>query len=140
MTVETSNEILAAQRKLRPTSPHLSIYQPQIPWILSSLNRITGATLAGGLYIFGTAYLAAPLFGFILDSASMAAAFASWPVFLKVATKLTIAFPFTFHSVNGLRHLVWDFGKGFTNQQVIKTGWTVLGLSVTSALALATLL
>jgi succinate dehydrogenase (ubiquinone) cytochrome b560 subunit len=102
-------------------------------------HRITGAILSGTFYVFGSAYLVAPLFGWHLDSASLAAAFASWPVILKVATKFTLALPFTFHSFNGVRHLVWDLAKAFNNQTVIKTGWTVVGLSVTSALALATL-
>jgi succinate dehydrogenase (ubiquinone) cytochrome b560 subunit len=53
MTTESIPEaeagsIIAAQRKNRPISPHLSIYKPQIPWVLSSLNRITGAVLSGG--------------------------------------------------------------------------------------------
>jgi succinate dehydrogenase (ubiquinone) cytochrome b560 subunit len=103
-------------------------------------HRITGAILSGGLYVFGSAYLVAPLFGWHLDSATLAAAFASWPVVLKVAAKFAVAMPFTFHSFNGVRHLVWDLGKSFTTPAVIKTGWTVVGLSVTSALALATLI
>jgi len=129
--------ILAAQRKHRPTSPHLSIYQPQIPWIASSLNRITGAMLSGGFYIFGAAYLVSPVLGWHLDSASMAAAFAAWPVALKVATKALIAFPFTFHSFNGVRHLVWDLGKEFKNKEVINTGLVVFGLTGITTLYLA---
>jgi succinate dehydrogenase (ubiquinone) cytochrome b560 subunit len=39
--------------------------------------------------------------------------------------------------MNSVRHLIWDLGKQLTNKQVIRTGWTVVGLSVTSALALA---
>lgn len=139
MTPADSNEILAAQRKKRPTSPALSIYRPQVTWILSPLHRITGGILSGGLYIFGTAYLVGPLFGWHLDSTSMVAAFGAWPVLAKVATKAAIAFPFTFHSFNGLRHLSWDLRKGFANQQVIQTGWTVVGLSAITTLALATL-
>jgi succinate dehydrogenase (ubiquinone) cytochrome b560 subunit len=69
----------------------------------------------------------------------MAAAFAAWPVAAKVAAKFAVAWPFTFHCFNGLRHLVWDMGKSFTNKAVIKTGWTIVGLSAASALALATL-
>jgi len=102
-------------------------------------NRITGAALSGGIYIFGSAYLVAPLFGWHLESATIAAAFGAWPVAAKVATKFAIAIPFTFHSFNGIRHLVWDTGAQFTNKQVIRTGWTVIGISTASALALATM-
>lgn len=78
-----------------------------------------------------------PLFGWHLDTASLAAAFATWPLAAKVLVKMSLAFPFTFHSFNGIRHLVWDVGAQLKNQQVIRTGWTIVGLSVVSALALA---
>lgn len=138
-TTNTSDptKILAQQRLNRPVSPHLTIYKPQITWIGSATNRITGVALSGGLYLFATAYLASPLFGWHLESASLAAAFGSLPLLAKVACKGTVAFPFVYHSLNGLRHLMWDAGRGFTNQQVIKTGWTVVGLSAASALLLA---
>lgn len=129
-------DLLAAQRRNRPVSPHLGIYKPQITWIGSSLNRITGCILSGGLYVFGAAYLAAPLFGWHLESASIAAAFGAWPVAAKFATKLFIAFPFTYHSFNGIRHLVWDTGAAFTNKQVIVTGYIVFAISGITALGL----
>ena len=136
MTPADSYKILVAQRKLRPVSPHLTIYQPQIPWILSALNRITGCVVSGGFYVFGAAYLVSPLFGWHMDSATMAAAFGSLPVMAKVAAKFAVAMPFTFHSINGIRHLVWDLALNFKNKSVIATGWTVVGLSVASSLAL----
>ncbi|KAG9245444.1 succinate dehydrogenase cytochrome b subunit [Calycina marina] len=140
MTPEDSLQILIAQRKLRPNSPHLTIYQPQIPWILSITHRITGSVLSGGFYIFGSLYLVAPLFGWHIDSASMAAAFGSWPVVAKVLTKFAVAMPFSFHSWNGIRHLFWDMTKGFANQSVIRTGWFVVGLSIVSSFGLALIL
>ncbi|KAL5356655.1 hypothetical protein BJX96DRAFT_143167 [Aspergillus floccosus] len=136
---EDPTKILAKQRLNRPVAPHLSIYRPQITWYASGFNRITGVALSGGLYLFATAYLAAPLFGWHLESASLAAAFAALPIAAKVLLKGTVAFPFTFHCMNGVRHLVWDLGRGITNQQVIKSGWTVVGLSALSAIALALL-
>lgn len=104
---------------------------------MSSLNRISGVALAGSLYLWAPAYLAAPLLGWHLESASMAAAFGALPVVAKVLIKFGVALPFTFHGFNGLRHFAWDMGKQLTNKQVIVTGWTVAGLTVTSALALA---
>jgi hypothetical protein len=47
---DAESEYLRAQRKLRPTSPHLSIYQPQLTWYMSSAHRITGVALGGGMY------------------------------------------------------------------------------------------
>jgi succinate dehydrogenase (ubiquinone) cytochrome b560 subunit len=66
----------------------------------------------------------------------MAAGFAAWPAVMKVAAKFAVALPFTFHSINGVRHLVWDMAMNFKNKNVIVTGWTVVGLSVASTLAL----
>jgi len=137
MTPADSYEILVAQRKNRPTSPHLGIYRPQITWIPSMFHRITGSILSGGLYLFGAAHLVSPLLGWHLDSASMAAAFGSLPVWAKVATKFSFALPFTFHSFNGLRHLSWDLGKTFTNKAVVQTGWVCVGVSTAAALYLA---
>lgn len=42
------SELLRQQRKVRPVSPHLSIYQPQITWYLSGAHRVTGAAVGGG--------------------------------------------------------------------------------------------
>lgn len=92
--------------------------------------------LSGGFYVFGLAYLVSPLLGWHLDSHSLAAAFATWPIILKVLAKFTVAMPFTFHSFNSIRHLIWDTGSTFTNRQVIITGWTAVAVSVASALAL----
>lgn len=41
----------------------------------------------------------------------MAAAFGSLPVAAKFGIKTAIAMPFTYHSLNGVRHLVWDTGS-----------------------------
>ena len=69
----------------------------------------------------------------------MAAVFGSLPMALKVATKFVVALPFTFHTMNGLRHLTWDLGKSFANKTVVKTGWVVTGATIASSLYLALL-
>jgi succinate dehydrogenase (ubiquinone) cytochrome b560 subunit len=76
------------------------------------------------------------LLGWHLDSHSVAAAVASWPIILKVVGKFALAMPFTFHSFNSIRHLIWDTGSQFTNRQVIITGGAAVAVSVVSALAL----
>lgn len=131
------NEILNKQRLARPISPHLSIYQPQIPWLLSALNRITGSILSGGFYLFGFTYLVAPLFGWHVESAALAEWFGELPTAVKAGMKFLIALPFTFHSFNGVRHLMWDSGRELANKSVVRTGWAVVGLTVVSSVGLA---
>ena len=41
-------DILNAQRIKRPSSPHFTIYEPQITWIGSIANRVTGGGLSAG--------------------------------------------------------------------------------------------
>ena len=125
------------QRLSRPVSPNIGIYKAQITWYLSGLNRITGSVLSGGFYIFGFSYLISPLFGWHIESPALVAAFAGLPVVAKVAIKLGVALPFTFHCFNGVRHLFWDTGRGFANQAVIRSGWLVVGLTAVSSLVLA---
>jgi len=134
-----ADAILVKQRLNRPVSPHLTIYRPQITWYGSAFNRITGCILSGGIYIFGSAYLIAPMVGWNLSSVSLAASFAAWPIAAKVLTKTLIAIPFTFHTINGLRHILWDFGVLFKNKEVQTTGWVVVGLSTVASIALALL-
>ncbi|KAF8477543.1 cytochrome b556 subunit of succinate dehydrogenase [Kalaharituber pfeilii] len=132
-----ARSILASQRLKRPVSPHLSIYQPQLTWYMSATNRITGAILSGGLYSFALLYLISPYLGFHLESATLAASFAALPVAAKVGIKAFIAAPFTFHSLNGIRHLVWDTGRQLHLKGVYRTGYAVLGLTAVSTAALA---
>lgn len=130
--------ILAEQRLRRPVSPHLTIYQPQITWYASALNRITGSVLSGGFYVFGFTYLVSPLFGWhFLDSAVLASSFGALPWWGKAGLKFGVALPFTFHSFNGVRHLVWDTGRELSNQQVRVTGWAVVGATMLASGVLA---
>ncbi|OAX83960.1 succinate dehydrogenase, cytochrome b556 subunit [Emergomyces africanus] len=134
--ISDPNDLLRKQRLNRPTSPNLSIYRPQITSVLSILHRNTGLAVSGGFYLFFAAYVAFPWLGWHIDTASMAASFGTLTVAAKVLLKTTVALPFTFHCFNGVRHLVWDSGRALRNKQVIRSGWAVVGLSISSALLL----
>ncbi|KAI5780864.1 hypothetical protein EDC01DRAFT_667524 [Geopyxis carbonaria] len=121
--------LLLAQRKLRPLAPHLSIYQPQLTWLLSSLHRITGVTLAGSVYLFGISYAVAPLFGLHMETATMVASLATLPIAAKILLKATLATPFAFHCINGVRHLNWDTARELHLKGVYRTGYAVIGLT-----------
>lgn len=130
-TPAEENSILVAQRKNRPVSPHLQIYEKQMTAVLSGLHRITGVGLAAGFYAVTVSFAAG-----IVDSASLVALFSALPVAAQVLLKTLAAFPFAFHSWNGIRHLIWDSGREVNVKGVYRTGYAILGLTAVSALAL----
>ncbi|KAJ3110204.1 hypothetical protein HDU96_006840 [Phlyctochytrium bullatum] len=108
----------------RPISPHLTIYQPQLTWYMSAAHRITGAGIAGLMYLGAMVYAVAPF-----SSAAVATAISSLPYAVTFLGKLTIAFPTIYHSVNGVRHLIWDTGSQLSLKGVYQTGYAALAVS-----------
>jgi len=105
----------------RPLSPHLQIYRPQITSITSITHRLTGLLLAAGL-LFLVYWLMALADG---PEAFAAAAdfFRSW--FGRVVLA-GVAFSFFYHLCNGIRHLVWDTGRGLELDTARKSGYAVI--------------
>ena len=92
----------------RPLSPHLQIYRPMLTMVMSIVHRVTGAAL---------------YFGTILLIAWLAAA-ASGPDSFATAQNIAASLPgkavllgytwaLVHHALGGLRHLIWDTGRGF---------------------------
>jgi len=110
----------------RPLSPHLSIYRWQITMTTSILHRVTGVALSVGLLIL-TAWL--------FDAAAGAEAYGTFVSYMDtmVGKILLIgwSFAFFFHLSNGIRHLVWDTGRGFEIATANASAWFVLILAVT---------
>ncbi|KAH9964726.1 succinate dehydrogenase cytochrome b560 subunit [Lactifluus volemus] len=133
---EDATVILNTQRLARPSSPHFTIYQPQLTWVASIANRITGVGLSVLLYGFSLAYLFAPS---TFSSANIIEFAAAMPDWVKVVEKTILAAPFAFHSFNGLRHLAWDTGKFVSLKGAYRTGYAVLGASAITTVALVLL-
>jgi len=104
----------------RPLSPHLQIYRPQLTSMLSITHRMTGIALSIGA-VFLVWWLVAAATG---DGAFAAAQwfFGSW---LGLLMLLGWTFCFFFHLANGIRHLVWDTGRGFDLPTAYASGWAV---------------
>ena len=91
-----------------PLSPHLQIYGWQISSLLSITHRIIGVVniFAITLICFWTVFL---LFGeqnyevikFFFQS------------FFGKFIMISLIWSFSFHSLNEIRHLIWDLGYGF---------------------------
>lgn len=108
----------------RPLSPHLQVYKPQMTSVSSILNRITGAGLAVGLIVF-TWWLVAASIG--PDAYALFTEFAGSSLGLVLFVGWTAAF--YYHMVNGIRHLIWDFGVGINMKNAYNTGFLVFVLT-----------
>ena len=108
----------------RPLSPHLQIYKPQITSVLSILHRFTGLALSVGTL---------PLVWWLLAAAAGPASYARAQAFfgswLGVLLLIVWAYALFFHLCNGIRHLVWDAGRGLDIATTYTTGWAVVAAS-----------
>ena len=92
----------------RPLSPHLQIYKPMLTMMMSIAHRITGFAL----YV-GTLLLA----WWLIAAASGPAYFDYVNGLLTTFIGRLVLFGFTWalfhHMLGGIRHFIWDTGKGF---------------------------
>ena len=92
----------------RPLSPHLQVYRWPLPMLMSILHRVTGA----GLY-FGTLLMA----WWLIAAGSGPNAYATVGSFINSFFGRLILFGYTWalihHMLGGIRHLIWDTGRGF---------------------------
>jgi succinate dehydrogenase / fumarate reductase cytochrome b subunit len=104
----------------RPTSPHLQIYRLPLTAVASILHRITGVGLAIGTLALVYWLIAAAMGEESFDTAQAIAG--SWIGRLALFA-WTLAF--FFHLANGIRHLVWDAGRGFELPTTYRNSWIV---------------
>lgn len=115
----------------RPLSPHLQVYRPMLSMMMSIVHRITGAAL-----FFGTI-----LFVWWLSAAAHSDAyFALVQGFFAHWFGRLVLFGFTWalihHALGGLRHFVWDTGRGFD----LKTVETLVRANLAGSILLTLLL
>jgi succinate dehydrogenase / fumarate reductase, cytochrome b subunit len=118
----------------RPLSPHLTIYRPQINMVMSIVHRITG----GALY-FGTLLLAAWLIAAALGERQFALVNGLFGHPLGLLVLAGYSWALIHHMLGGIRHLIWDTGRGLSIAAVNRLGWlTIIGsLGLTAGLWLA---
>lgn len=127
MTLKTSPKLL-----LRPISPHLTIYQPQLTSVLSIYHRITGVVIGFLLLGFPIAILGETLFALNLNPSIYSFGQSVLP-FLVLPIGYVILGFFVYHTLNGFRHILWDYlGKSDNLEltQVHKSAIFVLSLGV----------
>jgi succinate dehydrogenase / fumarate reductase cytochrome b subunit len=110
--------------KPRPLSPHLQIYKPLINMVMSIVHRITGAAL-----YFGTLLLA----WWLIGAATGPASFDVVRGIMGSPLGLLVLFGFSWallhHMIGGIRHLIWDTGRGFDLETVDLLSWGTIILS-----------
>lgn len=115
------------KRGNRPLSPFMfgTYYRPQITSMLSILHRITGVALTLGAVLIVWWFAAA---------ASSARHFATVDGLMTSIPGLIVLigslWALWFHTLNGLRHLAWDMGRGMDLGTVTTSGWAVVAGSV----------
>jgi succinate dehydrogenase / fumarate reductase cytochrome b subunit len=96
----------------RPVSPHMQIYRWPLPMVMSILHRITGCAL-----YFGTLLMA----WWLTAAGSGPKAYGKIAGFVDSYFGRLVLFGYTWalihHMLGGIRHLIWDTGRGFSQQE-----------------------
>ena len=112
-------------RPQRPLSPHIQIYSPLINMVMSIVHRITGAALYFGTLILAWWLIAAAsgpdYFKFV------SGLFGTWPGKLVL---IGYTWAFLHHMLGGLRHFIWDTGRGYELATIDQLSWGSLLLSL----------
>ncbi len=109
----------------RPLSPHLSIYRPQLTSITSILTRITGNALIVAAVLVVWWFLAAATSSEYFDLVN--GLITCW--FGDLIMVLSV-WALWYHTLAGVRHLIWDNAMMLEIEKAEKLGWAVLGGSV----------
>jgi succinate dehydrogenase / fumarate reductase cytochrome b subunit len=119
-----------ATGELRPLSPHLQVYRPQITSVLSFAHRVTGVFLGA----CGVA-----LVGWLTAAALGPGPYSTAQVLLRswLGQLLLFAgvFSFFLHLCGGIRHLFWNAGVGFRLRTIYLSGWLVVATSAVLTIA-----
>jgi succinate dehydrogenase cytochrome b subunit len=92
----------------RPLSPHLQIYRLTFTFLMSGFHRVTGIVTYLG-FILIVWWLVAAAAG-PNDYAWVQWFFGTW---LGRLVLLGFSWGLIHHSLGGIRHLIWDTGRGF---------------------------
>jgi succinate dehydrogenase / fumarate reductase cytochrome b subunit len=92
----------------RPLSPHLQIYRPTLTMMMSIVHRVTGAALYFGMLLVAW---------WLIAAGSGPSAYAKFQWFFGSLVGQLVLFGYTWalihHMLGGIRHLIWDIGRGF---------------------------
>jgi succinate dehydrogenase / fumarate reductase, cytochrome b subunit len=112
-------------------SPHLQIYRLPLLPLLSITHRITGLGIA-----LAAILMPAVLAALALGPEAYACIQAHIITWYGQVTLLLISASLIFHTLNGIRHLVWDMGRNLAVRNAEKSGYAVILLTILLTTAL----
>jgi succinate dehydrogenase / fumarate reductase cytochrome b subunit len=122
-------EAAAKPPRERPLSPHMQVWRWHITMASSILHRATGVALYVGALI---------LAGWALALASGPVGYDRYMGLLGSPLGKLVLFGLTvsifYHLANGVRHLFWDAGEGFTPKTASTTAAAAMTFSVVISL------
>lgn len=106
----------------RPLSPHLTIYRPQMTSMTSIFTRITGNGLIVGalLVVWWLLAAASGPEAFATADAVITSWFGDLVMFLSL-------WALWYHTLAGVRHLIWDTGRGLELNEAYMLGYIAIG-------------
>ena len=109
----------------RPLSPHLTIYRPQLTSMTSILTRITGNAMLISALLIVWWFLAAATNAdyFATANGLLTSWFGDLVLFFSVLG-------LWYHTLAGVRHLIWDNAVAMDIPTAEKLGWACIGGSV----------
>jgi len=115
----------------RPLSPHLQVYRPLINMTMSIVHRMTGAAL-----YFGTLFVA-----WWLTAAATSEHYFNFvsAIFASLPGKVVLigyTWALLHHMLGGLRHFVWDTGRGYDLKTVDLLSWGTLVFSLAATVVI----
>jgi len=111
-------------KETTPLSPHIQIYKWQFSSLLSITHRMTAVIniIAFGLIILWVVFLSLGPELFLIFQNFLSS-------FIGKFLLIGFTWSFCYHLLNGIRHLVWDFGYGYEMKTANISGAAVLLLS-----------
>jgi succinate dehydrogenase / fumarate reductase cytochrome b subunit len=121
----------APRAKPRPLSPHLQIYRMTLTMAMSIVHRITGGALYFGILLVAW---------WLIAAGSGPNAYATFEAFIGSWLGRLVLFGYTWallhHALGGVRHLIWDTGRGFeqAEREMLKLATLVGSIGLTLVL------
>jgi succinate dehydrogenase cytochrome b subunit len=107
----------------RPLSPHLQVYRLMLTYMMSGFHRISGFVLYFGALLFAWWLVAAA-------SGPNAYGTFQWAIGTWIGRLILFGYSWALlhHMLGGIRHLIWDTGRGFEpSERELLARLTIIG-------------